>query len=123
MRTWKCPQCGHSEDITYEWLAEHGGPICGDCDCDMTLQPEAEAADDRGAVVQQLAEKAAANGLEAEHLDGLVHELAASIAADINNAGLEDQVRYLVTELGAQHTERQLDELIQGHANPSQEDE
>ena len=41
-RTWKCPECGHSEEIGYDWLAEHGGPICEQCDCDMELQPEAE---------------------------------------------------------------------------------
>ena len=43
------------------------------------------------------------------------HELASSVAADINNGGLEDQVRYLVEGLGAQHAERQIDELVEEH--------
>ena len=38
-RTWKCPQCGLSLEIGYDWLAEHGGPVCEQCDCDMDLQP------------------------------------------------------------------------------------
>ena len=40
LRTWKCPQCGHSEEISYCWLAEHGGPVCSRCDRDMELTPE-----------------------------------------------------------------------------------
>ena len=80
----------------------------------MTLQPEADAtAEDRTAVVERLADKADASGLTAEDLDALIHELAASVAADMNNAGLEEQLRYLVDGLGAQQTERQLDELIE----------
>jgi hypothetical protein len=113
-RTWKCDECGHCEEISYDWLAEHGGPVCNNCDCDMTLQPEADVtAEDRTVVVERLAEKADANGLKAEDLDDLVHELAASSAADVNNAGLEEQLRYLVDGLGAQQTQRQLDELIE----------
>ena len=46
-RTWKCPECGHTEEISYDWLAEHGGPVCEHCDCDMALQPEADTAVDR----------------------------------------------------------------------------
>jgi len=124
MRTWKCPECGHTEEISYDWLAEHGGPVCEHCDCDMELQPETEVTiDDRATVVERLSDKADASGLKAEDLDDVVHELAASVAADINNAGLEDQIRYLVDGLGAQHTEKQLDELIADHANPTEEEE
>ena len=57
----------------------------------MEIQPEA-AADDRTAVVERLANKADAAGLAAEDLDETVHEFAASIAADVNNGGLEDQI-------------------------------
>ena len=39
-RIWKCPECGHSTEIGPDWLAEHGGPICERCDCDMAFQPE-----------------------------------------------------------------------------------
>ena len=97
------------QKICYDWLAQQGGPVCGDCDCDMELQPESEAT----AVVERLVNKAEAAGLDPEDLDDLVHDLAASVAADVNNGGLEDQIRYLVDGIGAQHTKRQLDELIE----------
>jgi hypothetical protein len=105
-RTWKCPQCGLTLEVSYDWLAEHGGPVCEHCDSDMELQA---AADDR---IQRLVGKAEAAGLEPEDVDELVHELAASIAADINNGGLDDQIRYLVDEMGVEQTEKQIDDLI-----------
>jgi hypothetical protein len=108
-RTWKCPDCGKTAEISYDWLVEHGGPVCEKCDCDMEVQPESEAT----AVVERLTDKAETAGLEAEDFDEMVHEFAASIAADINNGGLEEQIRYLVAGLGAQRTERQIDELIE----------
>ncbi len=58
-------------------------------------------------------DKADAAALEPEELDEIVHEFAASVAADVNNGGFDEQIAYLVDGLGAQHTERQLDELIQ----------
>ena len=109
MRTWKCPDCGKTTEISYDWLAEHGGPVCEKCDCDMELQPESETT----TIVERLVDKAEAAGLDPEDLDDLVHDLAASVAADVNNGGLEDQIRYLVDGIGAQHAERQLDELIE----------
>ena len=112
MRTWKCPQCGHSDEISYDWLAEHGGPVCQQCDRDMELQPEA-ADDDWAVVVERLVDKADAAGLQPEDFDEAVHEFAASVAADVNNGGLSDQIKYLVEGIGAQHTERQIDELIE----------
>ena len=73
-----------------------------------------EAADDElDAVVERLANKADSAGLEPVDLDEMVHEMASGFGTDINNGGLEDQVRYLVEEIGAQHTEQQLDELIE----------
>ncbi len=113
-RTWKCPECGHTVEINYDWLAEHGGPVCEHCDCDMAIQPEAGVTTAaQAAVVARLVDKAEASGLKAEDIDELVHEFAASIAADVNNGGLEEQLRYLVDGLGVQHAERQLDELIE----------
>ena len=160
MRTWKCPQCGHTEQISYDWLAEHGGPVCEKCDCDMDLQPadndtlladlteighellawadtmggweakcwtrlraamkktpvadkQAEEVKTPEEQIERLVDKADAAGLESEDFDEVVHEFAASIAADVNNDGLEAQIRYLVEGIGAQHTERQIDELIE----------
>lgn len=112
MRTWKCPDCGKTTEISYDRLAEHGGPVCDKCDCDMELQPEI-AADDRTAAVERLVNKADTAGLTAEDFDEICHEFAASIASDVNNGGLEDQIAYLVDGFGAQHTERQIDELIE----------
>jgi len=164
-RTWKCPQCGLSLEISYDWLAQHGGPVCEHCDCDMDLQPAGaddgklvvelleigkellEWADTMGGweakcwtrlriamkkaalthvqavkvpvtapseeEIERLVDKTDAAGLEAEDLDEIVHEFAASIAADTNNGGLEDQIRYLVDGMGIQQTERQLNELIE----------
>ena len=113
-RIWKCPDCGKTVEVSYDWLAEHGGPVCEECDGDLELQPEV-ADDGRSAEVERLANKADAAGLQPEDLDELIHDLAASVAADVNNGGLTDQLRYLVDGLGAQHTERQLDELIAQH--------
>jgi len=169
-RTWKCPQCGFSLEIDYDWLAEHGGPVCEHCDCDMDLQPatdngnlaaelleigkelldwaettggweakcwthlrtaisKARAAREQevpeavasGDQIERLVDKAEAAGLVPEDLDELVHELAASVAADVNNGGLDDQIRYLVDGMGVQQTERQLDDLIE--SQPREEGE
>ncbi|NLX98613.1 MAG: hypothetical protein GXY83_20840 [Rhodopirellula sp.] len=122
MRTWKCPACGQTEEISYDWLAARGGPVCGQCDHDMELQPEATAIE-YAAVVDRLADKADDNGLEAEDIDELVHELAASVAADVNNGGLDEQLRYLVDGLGAQYAERQLNELIENRVDRRREGE
>jgi len=109
MRTWKYPDCGKTTEISYDWLAEHGGPVCEKCDCDMELQLESEIT----TIVERLVDKAEAAGLDPEDLDELVHDLTASVAADVNNGGLEDQIRYLVDGIGAQHAERHLDELFE----------
>ncbi|MGO9110428.1 MAG: hypothetical protein ACLP9L_14490 [Thermoguttaceae bacterium] len=114
MRIWICLECGRAEEVSYDRLAEHGKPACGQCERDMELRPEAEAtADDRATVVERLVNKAESAGLKAEDLDETVHDLMSSIASDINNGGLEDQVTYLVEGLGEQDTERQIDELIE----------
>ena len=76
-----------------------------------------KAADDRAIIVDRLAAKADAAGLKPENLDDLIHDLTASVAADINNGGLEDQIACLVEAMGAEHTERELDELIEQHTN------
>jgi uncharacterized Zn finger protein (UPF0148 family) len=107
-RTWKCPECGLSLEISYDWLAKHGGPVCEHCDGDMELQ----TADDHAADVERLVDKAEVAGLQPEDLDDIVHELAASVAADVNNSGLEGQIAYLVDGLGVHQTEQQIDELI-----------
>ena len=120
IRIWKCPECGHAEEISYDWLAEHGGPICEQCDGDMTLQLETALDEMHTTLVERLVAKADGAGLEPEDIDDIVHELAASVAADVNNGGLEDQIKYLVDGLGAQNAEKQLDELIQAQPHEEQ---
>ena len=61
--------------------------------------------------IERLVDKTDAAGLKPEDLDEIVHEFAASIAADVNNGGLEEQIRYLVEGMGAQHTERQIERV------------
>jgi len=113
MRTWICPECGRAEEVSYDRLAEHGKPACGQCKHDMELQPEAEATADDRAVVERLVNKADSAGLQPEDLDEMVHDLVSGIAADINNEGVDGQIKYLVKEMGAQDTEREIDKLIE----------
>lgn len=61
--------------------------------------------------LEQLLAKAEAAGLRAEDFDETVHELAASIAADVNNEGLEGQLRYLIGEWGGQAAAQHVDRL------------
>ena len=68
---------------------------------------------DRDGVLEQLRAKAEAAGLGAEDLDETVHDLANSIAADINNAGLDDQLRYLLDEWGGEAVTREIDRLAE----------
>ena len=150
-RTWKCRECGATTEIGYDWLAEHGGPICEKCDCDMELQPndkpqpdwlkigeallnwsdfmggwDAKCWDDlrvalnrtkKNELVDMLVDKADAAGLVPEDFDDIIHDLAAGVVADVNNGGLDAQVQYLVEGLGAENAEKELDQLIEKHAN------
>ncbi len=68
---------------------------------------------DRDQLLEQLVTKAEAAGLEAEDFDETVHELASGIAADINNAGLEDQLGYLIDEWGGEAAAREIDRLAE----------
>jgi hypothetical protein len=36
-KAWKCSECGSVIEVDQEWLADHGEPVCEDCDCDMKL--------------------------------------------------------------------------------------
>ena len=57
-----------------------------------------------------------AAGLESEDLDEVVHELVASIAANMNNSGMEGQLGYLIEEMGIQAATKQLDRLVEERA-------
>lgn len=66
----------------------------------------------RDRLLEQLLARAEGAGLTSEDFDETVHELASSISADINNAGLEDQIGYLIDEWGREATARELDRVI-----------
>ena len=71
-----------------------------------------QADDETSAVVTKLTAKARSAGLQPEDLDETVHDLKSSTASDINNGGLDAQVRYLVKEMGPEEAERQIGKLI-----------
>jgi len=60
---------------------------------------------------RRLIGKAAEMGIEPEQLDEAVHEAASAAATSINNAGLGDQIVYLIEHCGAEETEKILNEL------------
>ncbi len=68
--------------------------------------------DDITAIVTRLVGKAQSARLQPEDLDESVHDLASSVASDANNDGLEGQVRYLVSGIGAKGADEQIDKLI-----------
>ena len=76
------------------------------------IESVAGAYEERVAEVNRLVDKADDVGLKSEDFDEMVHELASSIASDINNSGIEEQIYFLAKELGIQSTEKQLNELI-----------
>ena len=73
----------------------------------------ANSPSERDGLIAQLLAKAAAAGLEIEDLDETVHELAASIAADVNNEGMEGQLGYMIDQLGVQGATKQLERLAE----------
>ena len=72
---------------------------------------EATTQDAREQRLAQLVVKAKAAGMEAGDLDEAVHDMAASMAASVNNSGLEGQLGYLLDEMGYEGTSTRLDEL------------
>jgi len=112
-----------SEAVEYD-IASDGGqfePLGNDEIDALCEQLNVRATATSEEQMARLLEKADAAGLEPEDLDEIVHEFAASIAADVNNGGLDDQIRYLIDGMGVQQTERQLDELIE--RQPREEEE
>ena len=60
---------------------------------------------------RRLIGKAAEMGIEPEQLDEAVHEAASAATTSINNAGVGDQIVYLIEHCGAEETEKILNEL------------
>jgi hypothetical protein len=59
----------------------------------------------------RLAHLAEQVGLEDDALDEVIHDIASGHAASVNNEGLVGQIAYLLTELGADETQRVLNGL------------
>ena len=85
-------------------------------------EPNNTLSADRDRLLEQLVTKAEAAGLVAGDFDETVHDLANSISADINNAGMEDQLRYLIDEWGGEAAAREIDRLAEEKANNHHEE-
>ncbi len=94
---------------------EHGDLAEAACMCaeavNMALAKQRD--EDADPAIDALLAKAETAGLKAEDLDEIVHELAASIAADINNSGMDGQLAYLIGQIGVQGTAKQIERLAE----------
>lgn len=50
--------------------------------------------------------------LQSEDLNEVVHDLASSEAANVNNEGLDLQLQFIVRQVGANETQRIINELF-----------
>ncbi len=87
----------------------------------LALGPQDCTPDERDQAVGDLLDKAEAGGLKAEDLDEIVHELASSIAADINNSGMDGQIGYLVDQMGVQAVAKQIEQLAEKRAETAED--
>jgi hypothetical protein len=76
-------------------------------------EPADAISTDRDRLLEQLVAKAEAAGLGTEDFDETVHELASNIGSDVNNEGLEGQLRYLIGEWGGEAVAREIDRLAE----------
>ena len=91
-------------------------PVIVGCYCDSDEQGSED--DGRDQALHALLAKADAAGLAAEDLDETIHELAASIAADVNNAGMDGQIAYLIGQMGVQGATKQIERLVEERSDP-----
>ena len=77
-----------------------------DCLLPVSEEPDTSDMEENRQETERLTRQAEENGVQPERLDELVHEIASSHAASINNGGLSEQIEYLVKELGAAEVER-----------------
>ena len=83
---------------------------------DMALAKQGDEDDGLTQAIDALLAKAETAGLQAEDLDELVHELTSNIAADVNNSGMDGQIRYLVDQMGVETATKQIDRLVEKRA-------
>jgi len=97
---------GHSGDPPES--ANHPSPAanCGPREGEVPIKPFME-------YMRRLEEA----GISAEDLDDVVHDLKSNEATDLNNAGLEAQVEYIVSCGGEGELERILEE---GHVDETE---
>jgi hypothetical protein len=62
--------------------------------------------------IQTLVAHAQQNHLTEPDLDELVHELKSKEASSINNGGIQEQIKYIVEQLGPTEAMKAVDELI-----------
>lgn len=95
----------------------HAARMCAEA-VKAAKQPETQNA--RKGLLGKLLSKAKAAGMEAEDLDEAVHDMAASIASNVNNSGIDGQLGYLLDNMGYEGTSTRLDELavIMGTGEP-----
>lgn len=99
-----------------EW--RDGPPVIVGYYCDAE---QGDEEDGRQEAIDALLAKAETAGLKPEDLDEIVHELASSIAADINNSGMEGQIEYMIDQMGVQETTKQLDRWSRNGQRPPTE--
>lgn len=61
---------------------------------------------------EELAQKLEDSGVDPSDLDDLVHDIQSREASATNNCGLEEQVEYLIKQLGLEETQRVVAGLI-----------
>lgn len=61
---------------------------------------------------EELAQRLKDGGVDPSDLDDLVHDVQSREASATNNCGLEEQVEYLIEQLGLKETQRAVDGLI-----------
>ena len=59
----------------------------------------------------QMIKLAKAIGIKPEDLDSLVHDIMSTKASNINNDGLESQVRFLMTEIGGESLWKEVQDI------------
>jgi len=64
--------------------------------------------------IARLVHKAEDLGIKSEDLDDVVHDTADSLAASIDNSGLDDQITWLVEQLGIGDVETYITNLVEG---------
>jgi hypothetical protein len=86
----------------------HAARMCAEA-VEATKHPTMKDAQE--GTVSDLLSKAKAADLVAEDLDEAVHDMASSIASNVNNSGIDGQLAFLLDNMGYDGTSTRLDEL------------